>query len=86
MLGRRGSKSEMSSGSQEGCCSGACTGPQCAWQECIAIANACSAPRSRVITCTGNSWAFTAYTSGHKLAQHERLASLPSIKQCLKDI
>ena len=30
MLGRRGSKSEMSSGSQEGCCGGACTGPQCA--------------------------------------------------------
>ncbi len=41
MLGRRGSKSEISSGSQEGCSCAACKGPQCAWQECIAIANAC---------------------------------------------
>ena len=46
MLGRRGSKSEMSSGSQEGCCGGACTGPQCAWQECMAIAKACSQHRT----------------------------------------
>ena len=46
MLGRRGSKSDMSSGSQDGCCGGACTGPQCAWQECMAIAKACSQHRT----------------------------------------
>ena len=46
MLGRRGSKSETSSGSQEGCCCEACTGPQCAWQECIAIAKACRQTRN----------------------------------------